>query len=1021
MLRFPNLPTDVTKVVHGNCCRWRVGLLLVIFASCSRLWGADLLSVPDISFSPPAGGGGDSYMSFVTPDGHYVLFGSTANNLASNTNGSPYLLPHPQKINVFLRDRNQGTTALVSVDPSGRMSGDDDSIPKGISTNGQFALFESGADDLVPGTSGGPPFNNIFVRDLVNGITTLVNAGTNASSADATASDSVMTPDGRFVAFSSSADNLVPNDTNGISDVFVRDLQAGTTTIASPGAQRTVLPFGYGTTSSSDSPAITPDGRYVAFLSTATNLVPGVTNIGEIYVRDLTSNVTFCVSTNAHHFISGSIVSYNQRISDDGQTVTFATSAVLAPTTAMIFRHHLQSGVDDLVSSTVALPSGSYKDAQLLDMSADGRFVAFLGKTNSGTAVILWDGQTATNSVVSLDTNGVVPPSEFCEFPSIDLSGQYVSFLSTQTSLVTNSIASGSEHLYWRDLQAGMTKLVDVATNGTGPSRTFRGDYSFSVNGNFITFDSPDADLVANDNNQASDVFLRDLTADSTELISAHARSFASETSGLGGTVNRVSISADGRYAAFCATGSGLVPGYTNRYRGVFVRDLVNQSNFLVSVDTNGLADANGTSFQPIISGDGQHVAFTSSANNLVAHDTNGASDVFIRNLQTGVTTLVSANTNNTASMNGASSNLAISFDGRYVLYFNIAALVLRDCVVGTNYVLTTNANAAAMTPDGHYVAFFGVVNISVRLYVWDSQAAQRVYTNNPIFVSQVSISTNGQWLAYIVPVSSSSLLVSDRIANSNRTVSAGVFGPRAGLRFSSDGRYLAYATSAANVASDTNRSQDVYIYDWQTGSNSLVSQSFYFPQAAMGNSDSPDISADGRYIVYESAAPDIAPSDSNSVKDVFLYDRQANQTTLLSASALGQATANYESISPIFTGNGQTVAFQSGASDLIANDFNQGVDAFIVQINSTDPISGSTNPPPVFAGELIYSPSSGRNPTLTWPTFSGAGYLVQYKDELTDTNWQNVDGSIVIVGGQAAITDLAPNPTNRFYRILAY
>src|SRR5579862_146000 len=98
--------------VWGRVC------LVVWLLSCCTTHSAQLVSVPDPQVPPSPGGGGDSYMAFVTPDGRYVLFGSTADNLTASTFGGPYLLPHPQKINVFLRDRNMGTTAMVSVDPT---------------------------------------------------------------------------------------------------------------------------------------------------------------------------------------------------------------------------------------------------------------------------------------------------------------------------------------------------------------------------------------------------------------------------------------------------------------------------------------------------------------------------------------------------------------------------------------------------------------------------------------------------------------------------------------------------------------------------------------------------------------------------------------------------------------------------------------------------------------------------------------------------------------------------------------
>jgi len=129
----------------------------------------------------------------------------------------------------------------------------------------------------------------VFVRDLVNGTMILVSANTNGVGGNGDSYSSVMTPDGRYVAFTSVASDLVAVDTNGIPDVFVRDLQSGTTRRVSVGA----MSAGATTfANTSDSPAITPDGRYVAFYSLATNLVPGVGVAGEVYVRDLLAGNT---------------------------------------------------------------------------------------------------------------------------------------------------------------------------------------------------------------------------------------------------------------------------------------------------------------------------------------------------------------------------------------------------------------------------------------------------------------------------------------------------------------------------------------------------------------------------------------------------------------------------------------------------------------------------------------------------------------------------------------------------------
>ncbi|HEY4952057.1 MAG TPA: calcium-binding protein, partial [Verrucomicrobiae bacterium] len=227
--------------------------------------------------APPAGGNGDSGLPITSADGRYVLFASAANNLTLTNNNNSVL---PRRMNVFLRNRTSGTTSLVSVNLAGTGGGNGDSFPTGISTNGQFALFESSAGDLVANDTNNA--TDIFVRDLVNGTTTLVSMGTNGAPGIGVVSrGSVMTPDGRYVAFVSTATNLVVGDTNKIADVFIRDLQTGTTKLVSVGAATNSNPLNV---SSSESPEITPDGRYVVFYSTATNLLPNVNTTGEIYV-----------------------------------------------------------------------------------------------------------------------------------------------------------------------------------------------------------------------------------------------------------------------------------------------------------------------------------------------------------------------------------------------------------------------------------------------------------------------------------------------------------------------------------------------------------------------------------------------------------------------------------------------------------------------------------------------------------------------------------------------------------------
>jgi Tol biopolymer transport system component len=987
-----------------------------------------LVTAVDPSASQPAGGGGDSWHPILTPDGRYVLFASRANNLVLSGTNSPFLNQVPPKINVFLRDRITGTTTLVSVNMTGTGPGNGDSIPTALSTNGQFALFESAASDLVPGDTNNA--TDIFLRDLVHGTNQLVSVNTNGSIGNGASWESVMTPDGRYVAFASLANRLAPNDNNQIQDIFVRYTQAGVTVLASPGAAAASASY----VSSSDSPQITPDGRYVVFRSSAIKLVyPGSSVVNEIYVRDLGLNTTTLVSTNAHNVLSGTPYSYNQVISDDGQHVAFESSVSRV---GIIQRYNLQTGFTDIIY-TNGVGTYAYNHFRTVDMTPDGRFVTFIGNTDtSGTnsSVFVWDAQTGMAILVSTNLNGVVPANSVCDYPTIDPSGRWIAFLSTATNLTTNIVA-GDFHLYVHDSLTGTTTLVDAGASGAGLAKDILSAPRLTPDGRFLAFDCSDADLVANDNNRAFDVFVTDLIAGTNDLISVRQSMLPSQTSG-GATLGPVySVSSDGRYLAFSATGVGLLAGgYTNVNRGVFVRDELNGTNVLVSVDTNGLGGADGWSFDPSISGDGLYVAFTSRADNLVAGDSNNLLDVFVRDLQSGTTTLVSMNYTGTGSGTGASYSPTISTDGRYVLFHSTAYdlfpggsyrasppenLFLRDLQLGTNYAITASTSAsgagvfaAAMTPDAHFVAYGRGYPTPTGFVVWDAFATKPVYTNNAVAaVSSISVSPDGNRIVYVV---SSGFYGYDRAANSNWLVSASILPSHAGLQFTADSRFLVYATTMAQVAGDTNGVADVYLYDFQTRSNFLISQSCKWLGAANGISDSPTISADGRFIAYRSFASDLVFGDTNGLPDVFVFDRQTDTTTLVSASVFGDFAANNRSLAPAFSGDSQTLVFQSWAADLTAQDFNQSADLFALKLY------GSIASPP-FIGQIIFAPVAGQNPLLAWPATAGNTYQVQFKNKLSDPVWQNLNANVSVVGDRAFATDFTPGPGQRFYRIVAH
>jgi hypothetical protein len=189
------------------------------------------------------------------------------------------------------------------------------------------------------------------------------------------------------------------------------------------------------------------------------------------------------------------------------------------------------------------------------------------------------------------------------------------------------------------------------------------------------------------------------------------------------------------------------------------------------------------------------------------------------------------------------------------------------------------------------------------------------------------------------------------------------------------------------------------------------VSYGFSSSTGANGNSDSPDISADGRFVAYRSAASDIVPGDGNGVPDLFLYDRQTGVTTLLSADRFGKGSADNRSRPPVFSGNGQVLLFESSAADLVDRSFNFSPNLFAFTPYS----SSSIIPFPI----TISADRLG--PWLTWPAVPGRSYHAQFKDTLTDALWQDLNDNISVVGGTAYLEDLTAGPAQRFYRIVAF
>ena len=293
-------------------------------------------------------GNDGSVSSSISADGRYVAFYSYASNLVSgDTNG---------RLDVFVHDQQTGQTSRVSVASDGAQ-GNHNSYFSSISADGRYVAFFSGASNLVPGDTDG--WGDVFVHDQQTGQTSRVSVASDGAQGNHNSYFSSISADGRYVAFDSYASNLVPGDTNGALDVFVHDRQTGQTSrvsVASDGTE------GSG---SSEYPSISADGRYVAFFSEASNLAPGDTNgVDDIFMHDRQTGQTNRVSM-ASDGTQGNAESRYPSISADGRYVAFhsgASNLVPGDTNGVadVFVHERDSPLPSLIANYPNGQPGSF-------------------------------------------------------------------------------------------------------------------------------------------------------------------------------------------------------------------------------------------------------------------------------------------------------------------------------------------------------------------------------------------------------------------------------------------------------------------------------------------------------------------------------------------------------------------------------------------------------------------------------------------------------------------------------------
>ena len=873
----------------------------------------------------------ESTSASVSADGRFVAFESLAANLVPDDT--------VVSLDIFVYDRGNKTIERVSIADDGTQ-GDGPSSNPIISADGRFVAFESQASNLVTDDSNG--IQDIFVYDRQNQIIERVSVPNDRSQANGSSALPSISGDGRFVAFESIATNLATGDVKDNWDTFVYDRfdQIVKPVSVASGSQ------GEEVRSESRSASLSADGRFVAFSSDSSQLVQGDTNrIADIFVSDLQSsilerirarthsvsleNVTIANNRGSEKTVFGKISIHNSLLAGNSSTsdLSGATESLgynlvassdhnvaLLPTDRVIpnaadWLGPLQDNggpnwTHQILPGSPALDAGdpdssSANDQRGVHRPHDGDGIR--GRQPDIGAFEVFQGEIHGTVFRDLNRNGILDFNEPAlsnqnVFLDVNQDGnfQFDDFLQRTRRDDPCTAAVNEQGTYsFHGVLPGISwivplvepgwsrsdKVVERVSIGSDGTEGNAGSFApfISSNGRFVAFESDSSNLVLRDTNNRTDIFVYDRQNKSVERVSiAH--------DGTEGNENSYSpaLTADGRFVAFESDSSNLVPGDTNDSTDVFIYDRQNRSVERVSIANDG-TEGNHGSYSPMLSADGRFVAYSSDASNLVpgdtalAEDIDEGRDIFVYDRHNETVERVSIASDGTEANDGSYSP-ALSADGRFVAFSSDSSNLLPDATDESD------------------------------VFVYDRQ------NNNLEIVSLPSESSESP-------------------------------------RLSADGRLVVFSLQDPSlVPGDTNDERDIFVYDRLEQILERISNGNHGNQAN-GNSYSPSVSANGRFVAFMSEAANLVPEDSGRMSDIFISDRKSQAVQRVSMATDG-TEADAGSTLPELSADGRFVAFQSNATNLVPGDTNGATDIFVrLNGNAVGATSRSIN---LHAGQVV-------------------------------------------------------------------
>jgi len=1036
-------------------CPFVLAVAVVYFHTTELEAATKLVSVPDSSFAPSATVNGNSMAPQFSNDGRFLVFTSEASNLVTNDHNG-------EKLDVFVKELASGKITLVSATPNGE-SGHDSSYSPTISSNGQFVVFLSQATNLVPKDTN--DLTDVFLRDLAAGTTTLVSVSADGSVADGESFKPLVSGDGRFVCFASRASDLVikPDLDQERIDLFLRDRANNQTTHLS---ESTIVQTG--PDADVEDYTISEDGHWIAFTTTATLGAPTT-----IYLHDIEASSTTPVMIDPASVPAGRtpVAATALTLSSDGRYLALQTDpSSVATTNAGIYLSDLRLGTNLWIPGARLSPN-SFGFVQFPPaFSADGETLAFLLRIPalSFPAVHLWTSDGGVRFLTSPATGRTNAARVF----ALSSSGTRVAFISDETNLISPATPRNEFQLYIHDLPSNTLRLISADSRGQPVGGVEYALPQFSPDGRYLAFQSRSAALVPNDRNNAEDIFLYDWEANSVSIVSApleNNRPFSS--SSRGSSFIARGLSADGRHVLFASTANDLVPGDENGLRDLFVRDLVTGRTKLVNVNTDGGALALPVIREAVLSANGRFAAFTAEDSQLLPNETAVASRAYLRDVALGRTVLVSVNTNGVPAA-GRPSQISVSADGRYVAFVSDnardlvpgvlgpVATVLRDVKLDKTMIVEPNdlrvgisGAAPSLSGLGGKVLSTLAARFILRVFLLDAEADTRLEFD-AASGSFSAMSYDGRRVALfsqgggIPPV----LRWGDLPVESLREIVLPPDGLSSGI-LSANGRFA--AVGVQKRLSPPFGEAPVLV-ELATGAIRHLDLRPDGQISSTGNSFEAGLDADARHAVFRSEASDLVALDANGLPDIFVRDLAANATTLVNSSSDG-APANDFSFHPLISANGRVIVFSSWADNLVSGDINHAGDIFAVELpprpfsdsdgdklddlwelsnfgnllrdgtgdydedgasEGVEFVSGTSPINDLSVFEVTATLRRDGNLAIAWTTEPGRNYRLQSRDAI-EAGWQPVGEVVPGDGNTVSRTVSLSGARQRFYRVV--